>query len=203
MAAVTATSRSPLVESGTERGSTSQADTQLAVIGEEATRSAAGPATVALAAAMRAAEAPAARTDESDKSGAAKKPQLDPTRARTPTPASSSWLRSSISPFRAFMDSVRRCMIRASAYRAPAASAASTAVEAASNSVMAQGCPIIGHRPCPGPMTREFPQVMADVIELLSDRCLRVFPNTRNADTFVAGDGDTPCRRPGGICTPM
>ena len=35
--------------------------------------------------------------------------------------------------------------------------------------------------------TREFPQVMADVIDLLPDRYLRVFPNPRNAVSFVSG----------------
>jgi len=34
---------------------------------------------------------------------------------------------------------------------------------------------------------REFPQVMADVIELLPDRCVGVFPNPRNAVSFVSG----------------
>ena len=56
----------------------------------------------------------------------------------------SSWSRSSMSPLRADIDSVRRCITRASAYRAPAAMAASTAAVAASNSVM---CPTLCRRP--------------------------------------------------------
>jgi hypothetical protein len=39
------------------------------------------------------------------RSGVAKNPQLDPTRARTPMPASSFWVSSSTSPLRAFIDS--------------------------------------------------------------------------------------------------
>jgi hypothetical protein len=35
--------------------------------------------------------------------------------------------------------------------------------------------------------TRQYPQVMVDVIELLSDRCVGVFPNPRNAVSFVTG----------------
>ena len=141
MAAVSETSRSPFSDSGTPSGSTRQGEDQLAVVAGDGTSSAGGPGTEALAAAIAAARSPACRADESDMSGTAKKPQLDPTRARTPRPASSSWLRSSISPLRAFIDSVRRCMTRASAYRAPAARAASTARLAGTNPVMVISLP--------------------------------------------------------------
>ena len=57
-------------------------------------------------------------------SGTATKPHDDPTRARTPTPTDSRCDQSSTSPLRADIDSLRWCMARASAYRAPAASAA-------------------------------------------------------------------------------
>ena len=54
-------------------------------------------------------------------------------RARTPSPIDSSWVSPSTSPLRAAIDSWRRSMTRASAYRAPAARAASTAASAYSN----------------------------------------------------------------------
>src|SRR5690606_10627954 len=120
IAAVTATSRSPLLDSGTPNGSTSHGDAQLATTGGEGTRAARGPGTVALAAAMAAADSPARRTDAFDRSGTAQKPQLEPTSARTPRPASSPWFSASISPLRASIDSVRRRITRASAYVAPA-----------------------------------------------------------------------------------
>ena len=60
-------------------------------------------------------------------SGVAWNPQDDPSSARTPMPAVSVWVRSSTTPLRAAIVSWRTTMTRASAYRAPAASAASTA----------------------------------------------------------------------------
>src|SRR5262245_34839087 len=38
-----------------------------------------------------------------------------------------------------------------------------------------------------GPGAREYPQVMAAVMDLLPDRCLGVFPKARNAVTFGFG----------------
>jgi hypothetical protein len=38
-----------------------------------------------------------------------------------------------------------------------------------------------------GVEAREYPQVILDVIDLLSDRCTWVFPNTRNAVRFRGG----------------
>src|SRR5436190_15909555 len=90
------------------------------------------------------------------------------------------------------MASDLRCITRASAYRAPAARAASTAAVAASYSVMVHRVSRKGRGWAAwGVETREYPQVMADVIELLSDRCLGVFPNPRKATSFVTGTGIT------------
>ena len=85
------------------------------VAGGTGTRSACGPGTRALAAAISAARVPAVRAELSDMSGTAKKPHPAPTSARTPRPASEFWVSSSISPSRADMDSYRRCITRASA----------------------------------------------------------------------------------------
>src|SRR2546423_13332241 len=134
--AVAPTSRSPLSDKGTPSGSTWHSLAQVAVPAGTGTRSAVGPATEADAAAIAAARSPAARTAPSPSSGTAKKPHPEPTSARTPSPASSAWVSSSTSPLSADIDSYRRCITRASAYRAPAASAASTAAVAASNSLI-------------------------------------------------------------------
>src|SRR4051794_31907162 len=131
-AEVAPASRSPFVASDTSNGSTSTGLAHDATVGSTGTRSAAGPGTRLLACAMAAARAPAARASASVRSGTPKKPQEEPTRARTPTPIVSAWLRSSMSPLRAAMDSYLVCTTRASAYRAPAPSAASTAAVAAS-----------------------------------------------------------------------
>ena len=61
--------------------------------------------TSALARAISAARAPASRSDRSPRSGTAKKPHPEPTRARTPMPESASWVTSSTSPLRADIDS--------------------------------------------------------------------------------------------------
>ena len=53
--------------------------------------------------------------------------------ARTPMPADSRWASSSTTRFRADIVSWRTTMTRASAYRAPAATAASTATVASSS----------------------------------------------------------------------
>jgi len=124
-----------LPASDTASGSTSQAEAQEPTAGSTGISPRAGPGTAALAAAIEAACSPAVRAAP-ERSGAAKNPQEEPTSARTPIPASSSWARSSTSPLRAVIDSNRRCITRASAYRAPAASAAWTAASAASNSLM-------------------------------------------------------------------
>ena len=83
--------------------------------------------------AMAAAWRPASRAWASDGSGTAKKPHDEPNRARTPTPAD--WARATCSriPSVADRSSVVMIMARASAYVAPAASAASTAALATSN----------------------------------------------------------------------
>ena len=58
-----------------------------------------------------------------------------------------SWSSDSTSPLRADIDSLRRCITRASAYLAPASSAAWTASSAASNSLMPS---TLGGAPAPG-----------------------------------------------------
>jgi hypothetical protein len=68
-----------------------------------------------LARATAAAPSPARRAAAEPTSGTAKKPQLEPMRARTPTPARSSRSRPSMTPLRAFIASVRISMTRASA----------------------------------------------------------------------------------------
>ena len=71
--------------------------------------------TSALAAAISAARRPASREAPNSRSGTAKKPHPDPTSARTPRPELASCDSDSTSPLRADIDSVRRCITRASA----------------------------------------------------------------------------------------
>src|SRR5690606_20561680 len=110
---------------------------QLATTGSAGTMRAARIGTRALAAAISAACSPARRAPPS-RSEVAKKPQLEPTRARTPIPTSLVRVVSAISPLRASMRSALRDIRRASAQVAPAASAASTAAVAVSSSVTAR-----------------------------------------------------------------
>ena len=91
------------------------------------------PATSVDARATAAACSPARRAAVDPTSGTAKKPQLLPISARTPTPARSSRSSASTTPLRALIASVRISMTRASAYVAPAVRAASTACVAMSS----------------------------------------------------------------------
>ena len=135
MVAVTPATRSPFSASGTESGSSAHGLAQLSWRTSIGTSVTSGPGTCADARATAAACSPARRASASVGSGTATNPHDDPTRARTPTPTDSRCTRSSTSPLRADIDSLRWCMARASAYRAPAASAASTAASATSNMV--------------------------------------------------------------------
>jgi hypothetical protein len=118
ISAVAEVSRSPLSERGTDSGSIRHSLAQEPISGSDG-MSAARPGrrfgTVAEAAAISVARMPACRAWASSRSGTAKKPHEPPTRARTPIPAVSDWVRSSMSPLRADIDSKRRCITLASA----------------------------------------------------------------------------------------
>ncbi len=89
------TSRSPFSDSETASGSISHAFAQLSWRTSTGSSSSGGPGTVALALAISVALVPARRAAASLSSGNAKKPQEEPTSARTPRPDESSWLTSS------------------------------------------------------------------------------------------------------------
>jgi hypothetical protein len=132
--AVTPVSRSPFSASGTAKGSSRHSLAQPPCTAGTPTSSTSGPGTAAEARAMAVARPPVRRASPSPVgSPTAAKPHEEPTSARTPRPADVVWLSDRMSPSRAVVDSCRRSTSRASAYRAPAASAASTAVAAASN----------------------------------------------------------------------
>ena len=130
VAATRRSARSPTPTSSS--GCSTHVDDHEATSGGTGASSRGGPGTRAEARATAVAPAPAARAAASVSSGVAWNPHDDPSSARTPMPAVSAWVRSSTTPLRAAIVSCRTTITRASAYRAPAASAASTADDASS-----------------------------------------------------------------------
>ena len=118
--------------SATPHGSSSQGLAQEPTWGGTGASSSGAPATRPEARAMRAARSPAARAAAGLASGMAWKPHEPPISARTPTPVRSSRFTPSTAPLRAVTTSDRDSIARASAYRAPALRAASTAAVARS-----------------------------------------------------------------------
>ena len=104
-----------MVDSATANGSTTHPLDHEPETGSVGTSPPDARDTTALAAAISVARAPAARTLRSARSAVAKKPQPEPTSARTPMPESACWFTESTSPLRADIDSYRRCITRASA----------------------------------------------------------------------------------------
>jgi hypothetical protein len=119
--------------SGTANGSSLTSFAQLSWRTSTGVSSRSFPGTDAEAFAVAAACRPALSAAWRVRSAVEKKPQPDPISARTPIPTEASCISSSTSPLRAPIDSLLRSMTRASAYRAPAAIAASTAASARSN----------------------------------------------------------------------
>ena len=118
IASVTATIRSPFSDSGTDSGSSRQPLLHDATLGPSPPASAsdrAGPATRPLARAVSAARRPASAAAALVRVGVAKNPHDEPTSARTPSPAVSSWASRSTTPFCADIDSVLENITRASA----------------------------------------------------------------------------------------
>nr|WP_246078889.1 hypothetical protein [Modestobacter excelsi] len=114
--AVTPVSRSPFSASGTANGSSRHSLAQPPWTAGTPTRSTGGPGTAADASAIAVARAPVRRASSSPAgSPSAAKPQDEPTRARTPSPADVAWVRARTSPSRAVIDSYRRSTSRASA----------------------------------------------------------------------------------------
>src|SRR4051812_24854543 len=133
MAAVAPPNTAPFSDSGKAKGSPSNVLPQCPADGASGSTSTGCPAATLLARATAAARSPVRRTSADDSRGLAAKPQAEPTSARTPRPVLSPASTSSTSPSCARRLSLRVATTRASAYRAPAARAASTAAWAASN----------------------------------------------------------------------